>query len=129
MRAIKSRDTSPELTVRRVLWNLGYRYRVSVRDLPGRPDIAFPAKRKVVFVHGCFWHKCPSCFERIKPKSNEDYWFQKLSRNVGRDREVEARLAREGWDVLTVFECETRQENRDDLVEKLAKYLGPTRTP
>lgn len=106
MRAIRSFDTKPELVVRKLVHRCGFRYRLHRRDLPGKPDLVFPARRAVIFVHGCFWHMhgCPSV--RV-PKSNMDYWKPKLERNRKRDEESVAALEAKGWRVLTVWECET----------------------
>ena len=124
MRAVRGKDTSPEWTVRRLLHGMGYRYRLHARDLPGRPDIVFPRKRKAIFVHGCFWH-AHGCPIGQPPKSRQDYWLPKLDRNRERDIEKEAALAALGWKVLTVWQCETR--DNDELAsaaERLQEYLG-----
>ena len=106
MRAVRSRDTGPEMVVRRLAHGMGYRYRLHRKDLPGAPDLAFPSRRKAVFVHGCFWHwhDCPRG-DRM-PKSNRDYWMRKLSRNRSRDAEHRKRLRGMDWDVLTIWECQ-----------------------
>lgn len=108
MSLVKSRDTKPELRVRRIAHRLGYRFRLHRADLPGRPDLAFPGRRKVVFVHGCFWHRhdCPA--GRRLPKSRLEFWRSKLEANVVRDEMVGARLAADGWRRLVIWECETR---------------------
>ena len=105
MSRIRSRDTVPEMIVRRLLFSMGYRYRVNSKDLPGKPDIVFTRKRKVIFVHGCFWHRCPTCNLSL-PKSNVDYWSQKFQKNVERDRRKAEALAELGWSVHTIWECE-----------------------
>lgn len=122
MRAVKSRDTKPELAVRRLLHGLGYRYRLHREDLPGKPDLVFPARRKAIFVHGCFWHghDCPRG-ARV-PSRNRDYWTAKIARNRLRDRTTIARLADAGWDSLTVWECELK--DRETLTAKLVAFLG-----
>lgn len=127
MRAVKSKDTSPELRVRRLLHGVGYRYRVHVADLPGKPDLVFAARQKVVFVHGCFWHG-HSCQrgDRI-PQTNTNYWRKKINRNKERDAEHRKALAEQGWRALTVWECELG--NDEELLERLRSFLGPTRTP
>jgi DNA mismatch endonuclease, patch repair protein len=109
MRAVKSRDTNPELTIRRLLHSKGYRYRLHRADLPGSPDIVFPSRRKVIFVHGCFWHShsCPRG-ARI-PTNNREYWKQKIARNMARDAKVLATLEENGWRSLVVWECELRK--------------------
>jgi DNA mismatch endonuclease, patch repair protein len=107
MRAIRSKDMLPELTVRRLVHRLGYRYRLHRKDLPGKPDLVFSSRRKVIFVHGCFWHG-HTCKEGRIPKSNADYWLPKLQRNQARDKENIGRLTAAGWEVLVIWECEMR---------------------
>lgn len=124
MRAVKSRDTTPEMVVRRIVHALGFRYRLHRRDLPGAPDLVFPGRRKVVFVHGCFWHghDCPRGARA--PKTNADYWRAKITRNVARDARNAQALADAGWHVLTVWECETPKGKRAALEAKLKAFLG-----
>jgi DNA mismatch endonuclease, patch repair protein len=124
MRGNRKVNTKPELVVRRVLYRLGYRYRLHVPELPGRPDIVFPRMRCAIQVRGCFWHqhsdrRCPL---RSKPRSNVNYWNAKLARNVERDIEQDAQLTACGWQVLTVWECETT--NEDSLRRKLQRLLA-----
>lgn len=125
MRGNKGADTRPELIVRRLLHRLGYRFRTHLRDVPGRPDVAFPARRKVIQVHGCFWHQHtdPSCPLRTRPRSNSDYWDAKLTRNAERDAEQLAALEAAGWQVLTLWECCCRDEAK--LGQRLVGFLGP----
>ena len=121
MRAVKSRDTGPEMTVRRLVHSLGYRYRLHRRDLPGAPDLVFPARHAVIFVHGCFWHQhdCPRG-ARI-PKSRRDYWEPKLRKNQERDRRHDRQLRERGWRVFVVWECETR--DRRCLRQRITAFL------
>lgn len=112
MRLIRKRDTKPEIRVRRLLHSLGYRFRLHRRDLPGTPDIVLPRLKKVIWVHGCFWHQHRGCALARLPKSRLDYWLPKLRRNAERDEENQARLAAAGWEALVVWECETRQDQR-----------------
>lgn len=105
MQAVRSKDTGPELTVRRLLHRMGYRYRLHRTDLPGRPDIAFIGRKKAVFVHGCFWHG-HDCRKGRAPKSRLDYWQPKLQGNIKRDRANKELLEARGWTVLTVWQCE-----------------------
>lgn len=105
MRAIRSRDTKPEMVVRRAAHRLGYRYRLSKRDVPGKPDMVFAKRRAVVFVHGCFWHQ-HNCGSVRVPKSNVDYWAPKLARTTERDAAAVSKLKEQGWRVLTIWECE-----------------------
>lgn len=127
MQANRARDTRPELAVRRLLTNVGYRYRLHAADLPGRPDIVFRARRKVILVHGCFWHQhdSPQCRLRSHPKANTAYWGPKLARNRARDREVLAQLAKVGWKTLLIWECEVAAS--EELVIRLREFLGSTR--
>ena len=123
MRGNRSKDTRPELAVRRVLFKMGYRYRLHRPGLPGRPDIALPGRRKVVFVHGCFWHQHPSkdCPLRTSPKSNRRYWTAKLSLNQRRDRIVMQQLAKAGWKALIVWECQI--DDTSALARRLETFL------
>lgn len=106
MRGIRSRDTGPELAVRSFLHQLGLRFRVHKKDLPGTPDIVLPKYRFIVFVHGCFWHQHRGCTRAVMPRTNIGYWSVKLARNVRRDRDVRRALLRDGWRVAIMWECE-----------------------
>ena len=106
MAQVKSKDTKPEMEVRRLLHGLGYRYRLHRKDLPGKPDLIFPSRRKVVFVHGCFWHGHADCDQARLPSSNRDYWQAKLEGNRERDRRNLALLQKDGWATMVVWECE-----------------------
>ncbi|MGH6779374.1 MAG: very short patch repair endonuclease [Bradyrhizobium sp.] len=112
MARIGSRDTAPELSVRRSLHRLGYRFRLHRRDLPGRPDITLPRHRTVVFVHGCFWHRHPNCRYAYTPKSRTEFWIRKFEQNVARDERVQRELKARGWNVITIWECETFDADR-----------------
>lgn len=120
MRAIKGKGTKPEMTVRRMLHAMGYRYRLHCRDLPGTPDIVFPGRRKVVCVHGCFWHQhdAEGCRGARVPKARRDYWGPKLDRNRERDARSVAELTRLGWDVLVVWECWLKDPGQTSSVLK-----------
>jgi len=122
MRRITSTDTGPEILVRKLLFSLGYRYRLHAQDLPGKPDIVFRGRRKAIFVHGCFWHQHPGCQDSHTPKSRSEYWIPKLRRNVERDAQVLRQLRDQGWEVLIVWECETRDS--PSLQERLCAFLG-----
>lgn len=108
MRLVKSRDTKPELKVRKACFRLGYRYRLHHKGLPGTPDLVFPKLRTVLFVHGCFWHSHSGCAKSKLPETNREFWSAKLQRNVLRDVNVRSELIELGWNVLVVWECETR---------------------
>jgi len=108
MRSVKSRDTKPEMAVRQFVHRLGYRFRLHRKDLPGTPDLVFPRLRKVVFVHGCFWHGHNCVRGDRMPKSNSDYWFAKISRNRERDNQNQALLRAYGWEVFVAWECQIK---------------------
>ena len=122
MRRIRSENTKPERLVRKILWGMGYRYRLYRKDLPGSPDIVFPGRRKLIFVHGCFWHG-HNCKEGSRrPKSNVEYWLPKIRRNQERDFEVQKRLYAEKWQYIIVWECEIN--NIPELMDRLKMFLG-----
>ena len=123
MASIRGGDTRPELIVRRLLHRCGYRYRVRSKDLPGKPDLVFRSRRKVVFVNGCFWHQHASrdCHIVKMPKSNLDYWQPKLARTVERDARTLKILQDQGWEVVTVWECELKDLER--LERRLRAFL------
>ena len=121
MSRVRSRGTAPERSLRRLLTDMGYRYRLQYRLLPGRPDIAFPGRRKVIWVHGCFWHRHEGCPRAALPKSREDFWVPKLEGNRQRDRAVEEEVQSRGWDTLVVWECELRDGGQ--LVQKLRGFI------
>ena len=127
MRRIRKTDTKPELIVRRLMHSMGYRYRLHRRDLPGTPDIVLPRHRKVVFVHGCFWHQHDCALGRKKPRANPDYWHPKLARNVERDKACRRQLEEMGWKILVVWECQTR--DIETLKETLSVFLAPFEKP
>ena len=117
MRAVKSRDTAPELTVRAAVRELGYarRYRLNGASLPGKPDLVFGAMRKAVFVHGCFWHRHVKCRRSTTPVARKEFWLSKFARNVSRDRRNARGLRRMGWSVWVIWEC---QASRAAIVER-----------
>lgn len=123
MQAVKGKDTGLEWKVRRLLHRAGYRYRLHRKDLPGKPDIVFPSRRKAVFVNGCFWHghDCPRGAR--KPKTNTDYWLPKIERNRERDREAWAALESTGWRVLVIWECEAKIDRLEELERRLRVFL------
>jgi DNA mismatch endonuclease, patch repair protein len=122
MRAVRSRDTSPEMRVRRLAHALGYRYVLHGADLAGRPDLVFPARRKLIFVHGCFWHLHQCKRGRRRPATNADYWTKKRARNKARDKWAIATLTDEGWGVLVVWECQTKDV--EALTRRLLQFLA-----
>ena len=120
MQAVQSKNTGPEWTVRRLLHRLGYRYRLHRKTLPGKPDLVFPRRKKAIFVHGCFWH-AHGCRYGRPPKSRLDYWLPKLRANKRRDSDKHARLEALGWQVLTIWQCETK--DIEALTMKLCAFL------
>ena len=121
MRAVKSRDTGPEMAVRRLVHSMGYRYRLHRKDLPGKPDLVFPSRRKAIFVHGCFWHGHTCRRGDRQPKTNAAYWSSKIARNRERYERQRAELDRDGWRVLTVWECQTHA--RAELSALVSPFL------
>lgn len=121
MAGIRSKDTKPEMAVRSMLHRMGFRYRLHRTDLPGKPDIALPKHRKVIFVHGCFWHQHRGCSLASRPASNVDYWEPKLSGNVKRDLRNRRQLRALGWRSLVIWECQTRDPER--LMRILSLFL------
>ena len=124
MAKVHSSNTTPEIRVRKLLHSMGYRFRINRRDLPGNPDIVLPKYRTVIFVHGCFWHGCPTCkHAKVRPVANAEYWERKLDRTIERDKNNMAVLEQMGWRVLVVWECETRKKRQDKLMIKLADCM------
>lgn len=122
MSRVGSKDSRAELLVRSMIHSMGYRYRLHCKALAGTPDLVFASLRKIVFVHGCFWHGHSCRAGRNRPASNRNYWIAKLDRNMKRDKTVTRRLRREGWSVVSVWECQTREPNR--LQNRLQSFLG-----
>ncbi len=128
MSRVKSRDTRPELAVRRALWASGLRYRLHDKRLPGKPDIVFASRRIALFVHGCFWHGHEGCPRHRIPKSRVEWWTAKLRRNVERDAEARAALEKAGWTVLVLWECETEDPARIEALSHTIAAMRPMRT-
>lgn len=122
MAAVKSKDTTPEMFVRRLVHSLGYRYRLHVRSLPGTPDLVFPRLRKIINVNGCFWHLhgCPRC--RV-PSSKRDYWIKKLQRNTARDKRTQQELRKNHWRVLVLWECEISCAKQERIRKQILRFL------
>jgi DNA mismatch endonuclease (patch repair protein) len=121
MRAVKGRDTAPEMIVRRLAHGMGYRYRLHRYDLPGKPDLAFSGRRAAIFVHGCFWHGHDCKRGARRPKANAAYWEGKIAKNKARDAASLSRLKTLGWRTLVLWECELRDETR--LCSRLRRFL------
>jgi DNA mismatch endonuclease (patch repair protein) len=122
MSLVRGKNTRPELAVRRLVYSMGYRYRLHRRDIPGAPDIAFIGLRKVIFVHGCFWHRHPGCPNTRLPKSNVAFWRNKLASNQKRDAANRRRLTSSGWRIHVIWECELANLSR--VRRKVATFLG-----
>jgi len=121
MARVRGKDTQPELRLRRILHGMGYRYRLHVAALPGKPDIVFPSRRKIVFMHGCFWHGHSCRAGQKRPASNRIYWDEKLAKNMARDKSNRRQLGKLGWRILVVWECQMRNEAR--LGRRLVDFL------
>lgn len=121
MRLVKGRDTKPEWRVRQILKKLGYRYKLQYSKLPGKPDFAFPGKRKAIWVHGCFWHRHENCSLARLPKGRQDFWIPKLEGNRKRDLECQNKLHEMGWQILVIWECEL--SNQSSVESKIKQFL------
>jgi len=121
MSSIRSTNTKPELVVRRIVHGMGYRYRLHRKDLPAKPDVVLPRHRKIILVHGCFWHMHNCRYGKVRPKTNASFWQSKRESNVARDNRNLRKLRRAGWRVLTIWECQTR--NPEKLAMKLERFL------
>jgi DNA mismatch endonuclease, patch repair protein len=122
MAAVHSEDTNTEIAVRRIVHGLGYRYRLHVRTLPGRPDLVFSGRRKIIFVNGCFWHRHPQCRYATSPKTRQEFWQAKFAANVERDRRVQQELRRMEWSVMTIWQCELKKP--EALARRLNEFLS-----
>jgi DNA mismatch endonuclease (patch repair protein) len=125
MSRIRSKDSKPELVVRRLVHGMGFRYRLHRKDVPGTPDLVFGSRKKVLFVHGCFWHRHDdsSCKLARLPKSRLDFWGPKLARNAERDAQNSAHLKALGWDEMIAWECQVTKANLPQLGENIRKFL------
>ena len=123
MSRIAGKDTKPEELVRKYLFSKGFRYRKNVRKLPGTPDLVLPKYRAVIFVNGCFWHGHEGCKYFVWPKSNAEFWRQKIETNISRDRQKEAQLRDMGWNVMIVWECELHPSKKQATLERLESQL------
>lgn len=121
MALVRAKNTKPELLVRRLVHGLRYRYRLHRRDLPGTPDLVFPGRHKIIFVHGCFWHRHADCALARLPKSRSKFWLLKLEGNAKRDARNVRALRRQGWGVMTIWECQLRDKAR--LATRIGRFL------
>jgi DNA mismatch endonuclease (patch repair protein) len=121
MARVKNKDTKPEITVRSIVHRLGFRFRKNRTDLPGRPDIVLPRHRKVIFVHGCFWHGHKNCKRAARPLNNKAFWQKKLDGNVARDRRNVRLLRKQGWRVMVIWQCQILNEKQ--LLNRIETFL------
>lgn len=122
MSRIRGANTKPEIAVRKLLHSEGYRFRLHANDLPGKPDIVFRSRRKVIFVHGCFWHRHEGCRNTTVPKTRTEFWLRKFSRNIERDREVQSGLIRLGWQFMIIWECQIFQDD-SKVISRIREFL------
>jgi DNA mismatch endonuclease (patch repair protein) len=126
MSKIRSKDTLPEILIRKALWRMGYRYRLHYKLLPGKPDIVITKHKIVIFVHGCFWHRHENCIEASRPKTNSEYWETKINRNIERDKKYQEEIKQSGWKVIIIWECNVKkdiEENMKLLEKQLNKII------
>ncbi|HRT89576.1 MAG TPA: DNA mismatch endonuclease Vsr [Bacteroidales bacterium] len=123
MSQIKGKDTKPEILIRKFLFSKGFRYRLYDKKLPGKPDIVLPKYKTVIFIHGCFWHGHENCRYFVVPKTRTDWWLSKINRNQQNDVDNLSRLKNEGWDVLTIFECELKDEKLNETMKNILVQL------
>lgn len=124
MSHIRSKNTKPERLVRQYLWHHGYRYRLHVKDLPGKPDIVLPHYKTVIFINGCFWHGHEGCRDFVVPKTNTAFWVEKIAGNKERDLKDAAALTTAGWNVITIWECELKKAVADNTLSSLGQTLS-----
>ncbi len=123
MASVRTKDTRPELAVRKTVHRMGYRYRLHDKGLPGKPDIVLPGHRKIIFVHGCFWHQHIGCSASKRPATNIEFWNKKLDSNMKRDLKNQVHLKELGWQVCIIWECETKKKEK--MILKLKEFLEP----
>lgn len=121
MSSISGKNTEPEIAVRSLLHSLGYRFRIHRKDLPGNPDIVLPKYKKIIFIHGCFWHGHRDCKRSKLPNSNREFWEQKIRSNVQRDNKIISSLTENGWDVMILWTCQIR--NSENVAHKLIEFI------
>jgi DNA mismatch endonuclease (patch repair protein) len=123
MSKIRSKNTLPEIRIRKALWHMGYRYRLHYKQLPGKPDIVMTKQKIVIFVHGCFWHRHKNCIEASRPKTNSDYWETKINRNIERDKKNQKEIKKLGYKIIIIWECFVKKDMEENikLLRKLYK--------
>lgn len=124
MSHIKSKNTKPEITVRKIIYSLGYRYRLHRKDLPGKPDLAFIKKKKVIFINGCFWHGHSGCKKSALPDTNYEFWNDKIKNNVNRDTRNYKLLKDMGWKYLVIWQCEIKNDNLENIKSNIIHFLN-----
>ena len=124
MSHIKSKNTKPEITVRKIIHSLGYRYRLHRKDLPGKPDLAFIKIRKVIFINGCFWHGHSGCKKSALPDTHYEFWNNKIKNNVNRDTLNYKRLEDMGWKYLVIWQCEIKNDNLENIKSNIIHFLN-----
>lgn len=123
MSGIRGKDSSAEMRLRRMIHHMGYRYRLHVKALPGTPDLVFPARKSIIFMHGCFWHRHQNCKLARMPKSRIEFWWEKLEANKRRDAENIRRLKELGWHVLVIWECQMKEKNLTEVSNSVRRFL------
>ena len=123
MSRIKGKDTKPEMLVRRFLHASGFRYRLHVKDLPGKPDIVLPKYKTVIFVHGCFWHGHDGCQYYVVPKTKTEWWLNKINGNIVNDNKMRKSLISEGWRIITLWECDLKKSTVEKTLSNLTKKI------
>jgi len=116
MSRIRSKNTLPELLIRKALWRMGYRYRLHYKKLPGKPDIVIVKQRIVFFIHGCFWHRHKNCIEASRPKTNSEYWEAKINKNIERDKTHKREIEQLGWKVIIIWECKVKHHIENNII-------------
>ncbi|GAA4435774.1 very short patch repair endonuclease [Pontibacter saemangeumensis] len=124
MSRIKGKDTKPEMLVRKFLHSRGYRYRLHVKRLSGKPDIVLPKYKTIINIHGCFWHGHQGCRYYVIPKTRTEWWLHKINRNKELDEQNLSKLSQEGWKVLTIFECELKPKIREETFNRILKFIN-----
>lgn len=124
MSRIKGKDTKPEMLVRKFLFSKGFRYRIHVKDLPGKPDIVLPKYKTVIFIHGCFWHGHEGCKYFVMPKTRTEWWAEKINKNISNDKKHYQLLTEQGWKILNVWECELKKNKLEEALSSLLNQLA-----